>query len=106
MFREHVCEDCGCKYTTTNPLLVFCNHCAEKRASKSNLARHLDDVLLRRRTKLIPTGLRDDVKLLAREIFIKAATDVLHRMDEREIEHIATVSVNAAQIYFKVEDNV
>lgn len=58
--------------------------------------------------KRTPSGLPDDVKLLAREIYTRAIISELHRCHAGTdlLKQISHASIHAAKAYFEVENNV
>lgn len=97
MIRLHKCKGCGEPFEAPD---AFSNNCM--------LCESM--VEFNRQFKSVegPKGLREDVRTMAREIFIKAVVTELPkcRAGTEIISLIANASVEAAKEYFKVEDNV
>lgn len=97
-----VCLGCGVASTRVDPCYQLCDNCSYLRISSLISQREAPAVTPAKDIK----GLREDVRAVAREIFIKAIVSELHKCHAGTeiISLIANASVEAAKEYFKVED--
>lgn len=97
---KRMCLNCGSEFIVpikgTVPTSIMCPMCTNA------------GVDIKPPAKKCPTGLPDDVKLLAREIYTRAIISELHRCHAGDnlLNLVSHASIQAAKSYFEVENNV